>query len=222
MKIIFFGDSATDANRQRGSAEAGRIAEEFSDHPRAYGAGYVALTAAQLLYEKPNYYQILNRGIGGDRLPQLYARIQLDVWNENPDVLNILVGGNDLPREKNPNPTDFERWARLYRLMLQETQEKCPNTKIILCEPFAWTKRPNTDGTTAELVRKYAAEAKKIAEEFGLPFVSLQEKMDEAAEIYDGKDCYYDGVHTNLVGSMVMSKEWMKVFKEQVLPQFAK
>ena len=92
MKILFFGDSITDASRERGSVEAGRVVETYSNYPKAYGCGFVFLTATQLFYEKPNYYQILNRGIGGDRLPQLYARIQLDVWNEVPDVLSILAG----------------------------------------------------------------------------------------------------------------------------------
>ena len=100
MKIIFFGDSGTDSNRQRGCDDAGRVPEEYSNEPRALGSGYVFLTATQLYYEKPGYYQVLNRGIAGDRLPQLYARINLDVWREKPDVINIWVGGNDLPREK--------------------------------------------------------------------------------------------------------------------------
>ena len=89
IKIIFFGDSITDSSRERGTLEAGRVTETYSIIPRAYSSGFVFLTASQLFYEKPNYYQILNRGIAGDRLPQLYARIQLDVWNENPDVLSI-------------------------------------------------------------------------------------------------------------------------------------
>ena len=215
MKIIFFGDSITDASRQRGTTDAGRVPEEYSVHPLAYGSGHVFLTAAQLFYEKPNYYEILNRGIGGDRLPQLYARIQLDVWNENPDVLSILVGINDIPRQKNPNFTDLERWGRLYRMMIRDTQEKCPNTKIILCEPYVLTKRGDVERN--EYMPKYAAETKKIAEEFGLTFVPLQKKMDEAVDIYGVQGCTYDGGHPNLVGSMVISKEWLKVFKEEVL-----
>ena len=63
MKIIFFGDSGTDSNRQRGCDDAGRVPEEYSNEPRALGSGYVFLTATQLYYEKPAYYQVLNRGI---------------------------------------------------------------------------------------------------------------------------------------------------------------
>ena len=136
MKILFLGDSITDADRIRGSLDAGRVQETYSDTPKAYGYGYVFLTAAQLFYEKPNYYTILNRGIGGDRLPQVYARIQLDVWNENPDVLSILIGTNDIDSGTNTNYTDIERWGRIYRDLIKDTKIKCPNTKIIICEPF--------------------------------------------------------------------------------------
>lgn len=212
MKILFFGDSITDAGRERGSSDAGRVAETYSITPRAYGSGFVFLTATQLFYEKPSYYQILNRGIGGDRLPQLYARIQLDIWNEKPDVLSVLVGFNDVDTGTNPNYTDIERWGRIYRMMIRDTQEKCPNTRIILCEPFALRESRKTDD-----VLKYAQETQKIAQEFNLPFVALQDKMDKAVNVYGVEACCYDGVHPNLVGSKVISDAWLKVFKQQVI-----
>lgn len=209
MKILFFGDSITDSTRERGSNDAGRVREEYSICPRSYGSGYVFLTAAQLFYEKPNAYEILNRGIGGDRLPQLYARIQLDVWNENPDVLSILVGFNDNNAGENPNFTDVKRWGRIYRMMISDTMERCPQTKIMICEPFAIARKDS--------IREYAVEAKKIAEEFGLPFVELQEKMERAVETYGLKACLFDGIHPNIVGSKVISDAWLETFKTQVL-----
>jgi lysophospholipase L1-like esterase len=212
MKILFFGDSITDSSRERGSLESGRNQETYSIKPRAYGSGFVFLTATQLFYEKPNYYQILNRGASGDRLPQLYARIQLDVWNEKPDVLSILIGLNDVHTGTNPNYTDIERWGKIYRTMIRETQEKCPNTQIIICEPFALLETRETDE-----VLKYAAESKKIANEFGLPFVALQDKMDAVVKIYGVENCCYDGVHPHLVGSKVIADAWMDVFKKEVL-----
>lgn len=212
MKIIFFGDSITDSKRVRGSDDAGRVAEEYSLEPNRFGSGFVFLTATQLYYDKPNYYQILNRGIGGDRLPQLYARIQLDVWNEKPDVLSILVGANDMCRESNPNSTELERWGRIYRMMIQDTLERLPNIKIILCEPFARMQHK-------ERMQPYAREAKKIAEEFNLPFVSLQAKLEDAVKIYGMDSCFYDGAHPNLVASKIISDEWLRVFKEEVIKE---
>lgn len=212
MKIIFFGDSGTDANRKRGCDDAGRVPEEYSNEPRALGSGYVFLTATQLYYDKPNYYQVLNRGIAGDRLPQLYARINLDVWREKPDVLNIWVGGNDLPREKNPNPTDLVRWGKIFRAMIQETLERLPDIKIMICEPF-W---PRPVPAYKEMARAYAIEARKIAEEFNLSFVPLVDELDKAVEVYGYENCYYDGVHPSPVASKVISDAWLRVFKAEV------
>lgn len=214
MKIVFFGDSITDSSRERGSLDAGRVRETYDIKPRVYGSGFVFLTASQLFYEKPNYYQILNRGISGDRLPQLYARIYLDVWSENPDALSILVGVNDVDTGNNPNFTELERWGRLYRMMIRDTQEKCPNTKIIICEPFGLKKE---DGLKSVL--DYASEARKIAQEFNLPFVALQDKLDDAVNVYGVENCCYDGVHPNLVGSKIISDEWIKVFKKHILEE---
>ena len=210
MKIIFFGDSITDATRKRGSDDAGRVAEKYVNDPNAYGSGYVFLTATQLYFDRPNYYEIINRGIGGDRLPQLYARIQLDVWNDNPDVLSILIGYNDLNINMNPNYTDLSRWGRIYRMMISDTMEKCPKTKIMICEPFTLIseRRP--------MMIEYAEEAKKIAAEFNLPFVSIQAKMDAALEKYGMEACLHDGTHPNLVGSKVISDAWLETFKREV------
>ena len=213
MKIIFLGDSGTDAKRIRCSTESGRIPETYSIEPNTYGSGYVFLTAAQLFSEKPQYYQILNRGIAGDRLPQLYARIQLDVWNEKPDILNIWVGGNDVPRANNPNFTDVKRWGRLYRIMIEETLERLPDTKIMICEPF-WPREG-----TRHLVEPYAEEAKKIAEEFNLPYVMLQERLLKAVDVYGPENIFYDGIHPNLVASKIIADEWIRVFKEQVIKE---
>ena len=209
MKIIFFGDSTVDAKRLRGCDDAGRVPEEYITDPGSYGSGFVFLAATELYYEKPNYYQILNRGIGGDRLPQLYARIALDVWREQPDVLSIMVGANDMPREKNPNPTDITRWGRLYRMMIEETLERLPDVKIVLCELYA----PREE--FRELVKPYNEEIRKIAQEFSLPCVSFQDKVDEALEKYGLRTCFYDGGHPNLVGSKIIADEWLRVFKEQ-------
>ena len=53
---------------------------------------------------------------------------------------------------------------------------------------------------------------KAIAEEFGLPFVALQEKLTAGAS-KDGADAYLgDGVHPSDGGAKLIAEEWMKVF----------
>ena len=53
MKILFFGDSITDANRERET--------DFS--LKSYGFGYVRAIAGELLFDDPTKYEIFNRGM---------------------------------------------------------------------------------------------------------------------------------------------------------------
>ena len=85
MKILFFGDSITDMARSR----------EKDGNAFGYGMGYVNSVSSTLKYEDPTKYEIINRGISGNRVVDLYARIKADVWNHNPDLISILIGVND-------------------------------------------------------------------------------------------------------------------------------
>ena len=86
MKIVFFGDSITDMSRSR----------DKDYRATGYGVGFVNSIAGTLKYENPAKYDIINRGISGNRTTDLYARIRKDVWNQNSDVVSILIGVNDV------------------------------------------------------------------------------------------------------------------------------
>jgi lysophospholipase L1-like esterase len=127
MKILFYGDSITDAQRDR----------SVDHYLSSYGFGYPSFVAGELLSKNPEQYEIINRGISGNRIVDLYARIKADVWNLQPDVLSILVGVNDVWHEINyNNGVELERFDKIYRMMLDDTLKVLPNVKIILCEPL--------------------------------------------------------------------------------------
>ncbi len=102
MKPLFLGDSITDMNRER----------ETDERMHNYGDGYVFLIASKLLLDFPGEYEIANRGISGNGVVDLYARIKNDVWEQNPDVLTILIGVNDVMRELDGG-VGVERWGRI-------------------------------------------------------------------------------------------------------------
>ena len=77
MKILFYGDSITDMGRSR----------DFDKKAWGYGVGYPSFVAGTLLKDEPEKYEFINRGISGNRIVDLYARIKADVWNLQPDVL---------------------------------------------------------------------------------------------------------------------------------------
>ena len=52
-------------------------------------------------------------------------------------MLSVLIGINDIRHEiGNQNGVSLERFERMYRMLIQDTLERLPNVKIILCEPF--------------------------------------------------------------------------------------
>lgn len=204
MKLLFFGDSITDMNRER----------ETNERVHSYGDGFVFLVASNLQFKFPRKYEIVNRGISGNGIFDLYARIKGNVWKENPDVLTILIGINDIMRDLDDDK-DCYRWGKIYRMMIEDTQKRLLNTKIILCEPFA-LKGSATDCLAKvgffEKVNEYRAEVKRIAIEYGLSLVELQERFEELAIKYGEEEVLFDGIHPDTVGAMLIANEWLKTF----------
>ena len=66
-------------------------------------------------------------------------------------------------------------------------------------------------------VYKYAEVVKKLASEYNLPFVPLQEKFNTLAK-ENGAECYMkDGVHPDPAGARVIADEWLNAFYKNVL-----
>ena len=205
MKILFYGDSITDALREK----------ENLSSIMAFGAGYVMQTAGRLYEKSPVDYEIINRGISGNRIVDLYARIKKDVWNIKPDLLSILVGINDIWHEiEFENGVDLKRFDKIYRMMIDDTIAVLPNTKFILCEPFV-CHGSATDKAYDRFceVFDYAKVVKKIADDYGLYFLPLQKVIDYANEKY-GNIFLSDGVHPTVQGAVLIANEWIKLFND--------
>jgi lysophospholipase L1-like esterase len=208
MKIVLYGDSITDASRAR----------EVDYQLASYGFGYPSFIAGELLNENPNGYEIINRGISGNRIVDLYARIKADVWNLQPDVLSILIGINDIWHEiGSKNGVDLVRFERVYRMLIEDTKERLPNLKMILCEPFVLegiaTKEKYDDFLA---VKQYAKVVKALAKEYGAYYLPLQETLDKAAEKYGADKYLADGVHPTVAGAKLIADKWLALFKKEI------
>ena len=207
MKILFYGDSITDAGRHR---EDGSLA--------SLGNGYVHDAAAMLLLKDAGRYEIINRGISGNRIVDLYARLKGDCWNVQPDVLCILIGINDIWHDICYNTgVELERFEKVYRMLLEETIARLPNVKIMLCEPFVCKGFATEEKYDQFLmVKDYAKVVEKLAKEFNLCFLPLQDKLDEAVEKYGVEKIIKDGVHPYNAGAALIANEWVKCFEEKI------
>ena len=210
MKILFFGDSITDLSRNR-DAKPGSLF--------AMGVGYPSIVNIELKRKNPNKYQVLNLGISGHRIVDLYARVKCDLWNHNPDVVGILIGINDIWHELGPskNGVDIVRFEKMYSMLIEETLERLPNIKIALFEPFV-LKGTCTEEKFEEFlkVKEYAQVVESLAKKYDLYFIPLQNKFDESAEKYGAETMLYDGVHTNVAGAVLIADSFLEVFYKEI------
>ncbi len=207
MKILFYGDSITDASRNRAVSDCDRS---------AFGNGFVMQVAGRLYEKSLTDYEIINRGISGNRIVDLYARIKSDLWNLSPDLISILIGVNDVWHEvSRQDGVELDRFERIYRMLIEETLEKLPNAKIIINEPFVLKGEATASKFDEFLkVKDYAKVCQKIARDYGLYFLPLQESIEKADEVAGENKILIDGVHPTVQGAVVIANEWMKLFNE--------
>lgn len=213
-KILFQGDSITDCGRSR---------EVLTD----VGNGYPYLVRAHYGLERPGQFEIMNRGISGNRSVDVYARIKADIINLKPDYLSILMGVNDVWHELAiGNGVATPKFEKIYTMLIEEVLEELPDVKLMILEPYALPGAA-TEGTLEDGRDKYtvfrketeekAAACRRVAEKFGIPFVPLQAKLDEMQVSYGTESVSGDGVHPNVTGHLLIARAWMEAFEENYL-----
>ena len=207
MKILFQGDSITDAGRY---TDVGTGVRDSS-----LGAGYVKLISTRLLCDSPEKnYEIINRGIGGNRIVDLYARWKADCINLAPDVLTILIGVNDTWHERGgQNGVEVPRYERFYRELIEWTLSALPNIKIILMTPFANPVNDHIASFFPEVNERQAV-VEKLAKEFSLPCVKLHEDFEAANARAPMEYWTPDGVHPSGAGHQLIADAWLKAFAQ--------
>lgn len=118
MKILFQGDSITDAFRK----------PEEINPAFQLGNGYAFLVAARLGLRHPDRrFEFVNRGISGNTVQDLEKRWQADSIDHHPDLLSLLIGVNNILRRQmeSKDIPDAEVLAS-YRRMLEQMRAQNP------------------------------------------------------------------------------------------------
>lgn len=202
--VLFQGDSITDAGRNRNSAAA--------NDRNGLGHGYPYLLAGALLADHPAArLKVFNRGISGHKVPDLDDRWQQDTIDLKPTLLSILVGVNDIWHKlAGRYDGTVEDYLNGFRALLQRTIAALPETRIVVCEPFALRCGAVNDSWYPEFDQRRAA-AKQVADELELAFVPFQSMFDQAVKLAPPQYWAGDGVHPTLAGHALMAKMWREV-----------
>lgn len=213
-KILFQGDSVTDAGRSRDTKAANT----------ALGSGYVARIASELLYKDPSL-EIYNRGVSGNRIGDMYARWIEDTLNIAPDLLSVLNGINDVGFGLRLGMgSSKERFEYIYDRCLYEAKEQNPALSLVLIEPFIlrvskpWAEFGDdiyanfNEWHTA--VRGRAEVCRRLAEKYNAVFVPIQDKMDEACLRAPAEHWSTDCIHPTHAGAEIVAREWLAATKQ--------
>jgi lysophospholipase L1-like esterase len=202
-KLLFQGDSITDTGRNREIAQP--------NIGSALGTGYCHLIAAHLLAGRPNDgLQLYNRGISGNRVVDLYARWRVDAINLQPDVISILIGVNDTWHGfMYDNGVEVERYAAVYRMLLEYTRQQLPQVQFVLCEPFVLPCGVVTPAWISEMDQRRAV-VRELADTFDAIFVPFQSILRDALRQAPAEYWAADGVHPTPAGHRLLADCWLQ------------
>jgi len=200
---VFQGDSIT---------HGGRGTTDDPNH--ILGHSYPFLIASEAAARHPERgWQFVNRGISGDRAPDLAARWQQDTLAHRPDLLSILVGVNDANAVVDGTSDDISGAAfeSAYRDLLERTLAALPSVRLVLGEPFYLPTSPVPElrESWATAVKTRAGIVRELADTFGATFVHNQAALDAAATRAPAEHWVWDGIHPTYAGQRILADAWI-------------
>jgi acyl-CoA thioesterase-1 len=197
-RILFTGDSITASRRL------------YPDAPPLGSNGYVAFTAARLQadFASPDL-EILNRGIGGNRMSDLLARLEKDCLALKPTVVSILIGINDTWRRyDSKNPSDIPTFEANYRQMLTRIRDDL-QARLVLLEPFLLHVPPDRHQWREDLNPRIDT-VRRLAVEFDADLIPLDGLFAKAATEAPAEFWAADGVHPTPAGHALIAQAWLE------------
>lgn len=189
-KVIFFGDSITELGVKPG--------------------GYVTRVDSMCRAEgKSAGFEFAGAGVSGNKVYDLYLRMEEDVLAKNPDVVVIYVGVNDVwHKTLLGTGTDPDKFEKFYTAILKKLKEK--NIKAVLCTPAVVGEKNDMSNPLDGDLNRYSNIIRDIAKKNNLPLIDLRKKFIdyELANNPENKEkdiLTYDRVHMNPKGNQFLA-----------------
>ena len=169
-RIIFFGDSIT----QQGVGPG----------------GYVTLLqkmVAQNGAKEPA--ELIGAGIGGNKVYDLYLRMEEDVLDKTPDMVVIYIGVNDVwHKATSGTGTDPDKFERFYTAIIKKLQAR--NIKVIVCTPAVIGEKADNSNQQDGDLNRYSQIIRTVAKNSNVPVCDLRKAFMqyEAANNPDNKE----------------------------------
>lgn len=202
MKILFQGDSITDAGRDRSDIHN-------------LGTGYPLYAAEFIKKDFPDMdFEFIDLGISGNQTKDLVERLQSDFIDINPDLVSIHIGVNDTWHHASDRSwLSDEVFEERYRKVLSEIKAKT-NAKILIIEQFLLPV-PDKEFFREDLNGKIDI-TRKLAREFADYYIPLDGLLAQACIGIEPTHWSVDGVHPNENGSKFIGRIYADAIRKMI------
>jgi lysophospholipase L1-like esterase len=155
QKVIFFGDSITAQGVKPGGYIV-RMKEALSQKGTA------------------DNYDLIGAGIGGNKVYDLYLRMDEDVLAQNPDVVFVYIGVNDVWHKASYGTgTDIDKFEKFYTAIINKLLDR--HIRVILCTPAVIGERNDFTNQQDGDLNAYSQVIRNLAQKFHCGLVDLRE-----------------------------------------------
>ena len=197
-KVVFFGDSITAAGIRPG--------------------GYIKLMDSLLLQQGLNNdYELVGAGVSGDKIYDLYLRIEEDVLKQNPDIVVIYVGVNDVwHKSSSGTGTDYPKFGKFYEAVVKKLQ--AAGSKVIVCTPAVIGEKTDNSNQQDGDLNFYSNWLRSFTEKNNIPLVDLrngfiQYNLKNNPQNKESGILTTDRVHLTPAGNLFVAQEMWNVIK---------
>ena len=169
------------------------------------------------LQGKAEQYELMGAGVSGNKVYDLYLRMEEDVLAKAPDMVVIYIGVNDVWHKLSSGTgTDADKFEKFYQAIIYKLKAK--NISVVVCTPAAIGEKTDFSNTLDGDLNEYSKIIRNIAQKNSLPVVDLRKAFLD----YDLKNnpdnksngiLTSDGVHLNASGNQFVADEMWKVIK---------
>lgn len=199
QKILFFGDSITEAGAKAG--------------------GYIRLLENILNKEGvADQFELIGSGIGGNKIADLYLRLENDVLSKSPDIVVIYIGINDVWHKKSSGTgTDSWKFEGFYDALVKKIQAN--GAKVVICTPSVIGERTDYSNDLDGELNMFSNIIRAFAKKNNLPLVDLRTaflnyNIEHNPSNEEKGILTSDRVHLNATGNQLVAEEMWKVLKK--------
>jgi lysophospholipase L1-like esterase len=201
-KILFFGDSIT----------------QLGVGPNGYIKKFDSILTQKGLSSR---YETIGAGISGNKVYDLYLRMDSDVLAKSPDAVVIFIGVNDVWHKRTSGTgTDADKFEKFYNAIIKKLQAK--NIAVYLCTPSSIGEKNDFTNPQEGELNAYSAIIRKIASDNNCPLIDLRQAFTDYLKTNnpDNKDrgiLTADGVHLNMTGNIFVAQRMFDVLSKSFI-----